>query len=195
MPSISVSISQSCNSGSGEFTVSVGSNTVQNLWVTFQGSNPANNFVSAQIQGVSGYTFTQSNLPNDTYVIKANGSIDGQTVAYTRTIFCSAPPTGMKAWRNLEQYYTDNDQATGATKANVSSDPDYVAPVADSTCGGDPDWQPVYYTTGSQTRGCFKYEMEYIGSGAPQANRPSTALENSIYEVQIGFYGQNCSLL
>lgn len=195
MPSISVSISQNCNGATGEFQVSVGAVSVQNIWVTFVGSNPANNFISAQINGVSGANFTQSNLPNDTYTIRAHGSIDGQSAAFSRTIACSAPPTGNKAWRNLEQYYLDNNQPTGRTKANVPTDPDYVAPVPDSTCGGgDPDWEPVYWTTGIQTRGCFKYEMKYVGSGAAQPNRPSTELENSLYEVVVGSNGQNCLL-
>lgn len=39
--------------------------------------------------------------------------------------------TGIKAYTNLEQYYLDNGVATGITKPNNPSDPDYVAPVLD----------------------------------------------------------------
>ena len=39
--------------------------------------------------------------------------------------------TGIKAYTNLEQYYIDNGIATGVTKPNSPSDPDYVAPVLD----------------------------------------------------------------
>jgi len=39
--------------------------------------------------------------------------------------------TGYKAYANLEEYYLDNGIATGATKVNDVSDPDYVAPVYD----------------------------------------------------------------
>jgi hypothetical protein len=41
--------------------------------------------------------------------------------------------TGYKAFANLEEYYLDNGIATGNTKVNDISDPDYVAPVYDPT--------------------------------------------------------------
>ena len=40
--------------------------------------------------------------------------------------------TGYKAYTNLEKYYIDNGIATGVTKPNSVSDPDYVAPVYDT---------------------------------------------------------------
>ena len=40
--------------------------------------------------------------------------------------------TGFKAYTNLEQYYVDNGIATGITKPNSISDPDYIAPVYDT---------------------------------------------------------------
>jgi hypothetical protein len=40
--------------------------------------------------------------------------------------------TGFKAYTNLEQYYVDNGIATGVTKTNSISDPDYVAPIYDT---------------------------------------------------------------
>jgi hypothetical protein len=40
--------------------------------------------------------------------------------------------TGFKAYTNLEQYYVDSGVATGTTKTNSISDPDYVAPVYDT---------------------------------------------------------------
>lgn len=39
--------------------------------------------------------------------------------------------TGFKAYTDLEQYYLDNGVATGVTKPNSPSDPDYIAPVLD----------------------------------------------------------------
>ena len=39
--------------------------------------------------------------------------------------------TGFKAYTNLEQYYLDNGVATGVTKVNNPSDPDYIAPFLD----------------------------------------------------------------
>lgn len=41
--------------------------------------------------------------------------------------------TGIKAYTDLEQYYLDNGTATGVTKPNNPSDPDYAAPVLDLT--------------------------------------------------------------
>lgn len=41
--------------------------------------------------------------------------------------------TGQKAYTTLEQYYTDDDTPTGVTKPNTVGDPDYVAPVTDTT--------------------------------------------------------------
>jgi hypothetical protein len=41
--------------------------------------------------------------------------------------------TGFKAYTDLEQYYINSGIATGTTKINSISDPDYVAPVYDTT--------------------------------------------------------------
>jgi hypothetical protein len=41
--------------------------------------------------------------------------------------------TGDKLWSILEQYYTDNNALTGTEKPNDSGDPDYVAPVLDTS--------------------------------------------------------------
>jgi len=41
--------------------------------------------------------------------------------------------TGYKAYTDLEQYYINSGIATGVTKTNSTSDPDYVAPVYDTT--------------------------------------------------------------
>ena len=61
--------------------------------------------------------------------------------------------TGYKGYSTLEQYYTDNNSATGTTKANTSGDPDYVAPVSDaSTC------PPPSYITSSVTTLTWTYD-------------------------------------
>jgi hypothetical protein len=43
------------------------------------------------------------------------------------------PNTGYKGWTELEEYYLDDNTPTGNTKPNVDTDPDYVAPVYDTT--------------------------------------------------------------
>lgn len=40
--------------------------------------------------------------------------------------------TGYKGFTSLEEYYTDNGEATGTYKANSPGDPNYVAPVLDT---------------------------------------------------------------
>lgn len=191
MPSISVSISQSCTGGSGQFVVSVGMPSAQNIYVTFTGAS-SGLVSSAVISGVTNYVFTQSGLANDTYTILAHGSLSGNSASFQRTISCAGTPNGYKAFRNLEQYYTDNNQPTGASKPNVSTDPNYIAHSLDSTCnasGGD--WQPIYTLSGTQ-RGCFTEMMKYVGTGSPQADRAATELEYNLYFVQYGSNGQLC---
>ena len=39
--------------------------------------------------------------------------------------------SGYKGYTTLEEYYVDDNSATGTTKPNVSTDPDYIAPVYD----------------------------------------------------------------
>jgi len=52
-----------------------------------------------------------------------------------RVIYSMAIRTGYKGWSTLEEYDTYHGTATGVTKPNVPSDPDYVAPVWDpATC-------------------------------------------------------------
>ncbi len=41
--------------------------------------------------------------------------------------------TGYKFYDILEQYYTDDGTSTGETKANIKTDPDYIAPFKDET--------------------------------------------------------------
>ena len=52
------------------------------------------------------------------------------------------PNTGYKAYTNLEQYFLDNGTATGITKLNSVSDPDYVAPVYDPILCPPPSVSP-----------------------------------------------------
>jgi hypothetical protein len=40
--------------------------------------------------------------------------------------------TGYKSFASLELYYTDDNSYAGMTKANISTDPDYIAPVLDT---------------------------------------------------------------
>ena len=41
--------------------------------------------------------------------------------------------TGQSVYSSLQEYYTDDNSATGVTKANGSSDPDYIPPASDPT--------------------------------------------------------------
>ena len=41
--------------------------------------------------------------------------------------------TGYKSFAFLEKYYTDDNTSTEETKPNVTSDPDYIAPILDIT--------------------------------------------------------------
>jgi hypothetical protein len=40
--------------------------------------------------------------------------------------------TGYKSFASLELYYTDDNSYAGETKENVSTDPDYIAPILDT---------------------------------------------------------------
>ncbi len=54
--------------------------------------------------------------------------------------------TGYKEWTTLEQYYTDNNLATGVEKPNVVTDGDYVSPAVDTTlCPSDAPETHVSY--------------------------------------------------
>ena len=59
--------------------------------------------------------------------------------------------TGFKAYTNLEQYYLDNGVATGVTKINNISDPDYVTPVYDPITCALPTPTPTPTTTPTLT--------------------------------------------
>ena len=70
--------------------------------------------------------------------------------------------TGYKGWSTLEQYYIDNNSATGTTKSNSSGDSDYVAPVSDTgTC-------PVTsYITASTTTLNWTYDQGFYSYYLP----------------------------
>lgn len=54
--------------------------------------------------------------------------------------------TGYKGYADLEEYNTVTNAATGTTKTNVDSDPDYIAPVFDTiTCPAGPDYLSLLY--------------------------------------------------
>jgi hypothetical protein len=56
--------------------------------------------------------------------------------------------TGYKGYTALQQYYTDDSSSTGTTKANSSSDPNYIAPVLDTgTCATTTYYSAVYSAT------------------------------------------------
>jgi hypothetical protein len=59
--------------------------------------------------------------------------------------------TGYKAYTNLEQYYLDSGVATGLTKPNSPSDPDYIAPFLDLTFCSLPSITPSVSVSPSLT--------------------------------------------
>lgn len=59
--------------------------------------------------------------------------------------------TGYLAYTNLEQYYTDSGAATGVTKTNNVSDPDYIAPVLNLALCPLPSVSPSVSMTPSVT--------------------------------------------
>lgn len=69
------------------------------------------------------YTPIQAGQPSDPIE-------KGLTVPYCAAL---ARNTGFKAWQLLEQYDTATGQPTGQTKQNTIGDPDFVAPVQDTT--------------------------------------------------------------
>jgi hypothetical protein len=50
--------------------------------------------------------------------------------------------TGYKGWNTLEEYNVSTGQATGNTKPNVDTDPDYVEPVYDTDACPLPQPEP-----------------------------------------------------
>jgi hypothetical protein len=64
--------------------------------------------------------------------------------------------TGYKSFANLELYYVDNGSSTGqATKPNVVTDPDYIAPVLDTvTCAPSIRYYNVKKQLGTTKKNC-----------------------------------------
>lgn len=62
--------------------------------------------------------------------------------------------TGYSTFTTLEQYYTDTNTATGVTKTNVNTDPDYIAPVSDPANCSTSSYQSVTLKTGTSTNVC-----------------------------------------
>lgn len=80
--------------------------------------------------------------------------------------------TGLKGYSTLEEYNTDTNLPTGTTKPNVDSDPDYIAPVSDTTtCPNGPDITSVSYGYSLEIS---KVEMAY-GSGPTFVYAPTVA--------------------
>jgi hypothetical protein len=106
--------------------------------------------------------------------------------------------TGYKAWSTLEEYFTDTGDATGITKPNVDTDPDYVAPVYDTTmCPVADTTSPSSFTQSyeSQTSdsisiswtqatdnvGVVQYNILAEQVGEPTPHMYSTSVNNSTF--------------
>lgn len=90
---------------------------------TFKGSNQIWNYVDGEpLRGFIAFL----ELPNVRYLETTWGT--AKTVPWNY-----APNTGYKAWFELEEYYLDDGTATGNTKPNDPADPDYVAPIYDTS--------------------------------------------------------------
>lgn len=76
--------------------------------------------------------------------------------------------TGQSVYSTLQQYYTDDNSATGVTKANVSSDPDYIPPASDPT--NCPTYISVSFRTGLVTTVCGSttHVTGYVPAGQTQ---------------------------
>ena len=82
--------------------------------------------------------------------------------------------TGFKAYTNLEQYYVDSGVATGTTKTNSVSDPDYIAPVLDLTYCPLPSVSPSVTPTISVTPSITPTVTPSV------SNSPATTPSNSV---------------
>jgi hypothetical protein len=70
--------------------------------------------------------------------------------------------TGYKSFASLELYYTDDNSYAGATKANISTDPDYIAPILDTaTCVPSARYYNVERTMNATKNDC---SSGYAGS-------------------------------
>lgn len=82
--------------------------------------------------------------------------------------------TGFKAYANLEQYYLDNGVATGVTKVNDVSDPDYVAPVYDPTFCPPPSLTPTPTPTVSASPSVTPTVTPSVSTSAPPPSISAT---------------------
>jgi hypothetical protein len=83
--------------------------------------------------------------------------------------------TGFKGYSTLQEYNTDTNIPTGNTKPNDSGDPDYIAPVSDTTtCPNGPDVSTVSYGYGLEVFGV----RIYVG--------PYTFISNSVSNTTSG---------
>ena len=82
--------------------------------------------------------------------------------------------TGYKAYTDLEQYYVDSGVATGTTKTNSISDPDYIAPVLDLTYCPLPSVSPSVTPTISVTPSITPTVTPSV------SNSPATTPSNSV---------------
>ncbi len=63
--------------------------------------------------------------------------------------------TGYKSFASLELYYTDDNSYAGTTKANASTDPDYIAPILDTaTCVPSPRYYNTVRTLDATRNNC-----------------------------------------
>lgn len=62
--------------------------------------------------------------------------------------------TGDSIFNTLQQYYTDDNSATGTTKPNINTDPDYIAPAADPTNCATATYQAIVFRTGTVSSVC-----------------------------------------
>src|ERR1035437_2402949 len=117
----------------------------------------------------------------------------GPRVASTNDISYSLFPgseltdgkTGYKEWTTLQQYYTDNNTATGVEKPNVISDGDYVSPAVDTIlCSPDAPETRVSYG-----ENLLVTSTELAVSGTPYSpNLPAIPFDSqmggSVFEVE-----------
>lgn len=105
--------------------------------------------------------------------------------------------TGFMGWSTLEEYYTDNNELTGITKANSVEDPDYLAPVFD-TDACEPEitvYENVELSQMIQKNDCtypsVGTSLEYVVPAGTYTSIVSQEDADNLAQNEIDEYGQS----
>ena len=92
--------------------------------------------------------------------------------------------TGYKSFASLERYFTDDNSYAGITKANVNTDPDYIAPVLDTeTCVPSTRYYNTLRTMNGTKNNCSRgYEGSTVTLTA-NANQFVSKMKNAQFPI------------